>query len=156
MKDTMFRRVIASALALALCASASVPAFADSEAADDSTLGTQATADDSATGDGSSAATTGTDSIRQTSYTNYVKKYTDAARPDKTVEVLGKDYDPASVTDAQITVTTVDGENDVMQWANQEGSVSWTVNIPETGVYNIKMIYEACLLYTSPSPRDCS
>lgn len=143
MKDTMFRRVIASALALALCASASVPAFADSEAADDSTLGTQATADDSATGDGSSAATTDTDSIRQTSYTNYVKKYTDAARPDKTVEVLGKDYDPASVTDAQITVTTVDGENDVMQWANQEGSVSWTVNIPETGVYNIKMIYEA-------------
>lgn len=139
----MFRRVIASALALALCASASVPAFADSEAADDSTLGTQATADDSATGDGSSAATTGNDSIRQTSYTNYVKKYTDAARPDKTVEVLGKDYDPASVTDAQITVTTVDGENDVMQWANQEGSVSWTVNIPETGVYNIKMIYEA-------------
>lgn len=139
----MFRRVIASALALVLCASASVPAFADSEAADDSTLGTQATADDSATGDGSSAATTGTDSIRQTSYTNYVKKYTDAARPDKTVEVLGKDYDPASVTDAQITVTTVDGENDVMQWANQEGSVSWTVNIPETGVYNIKMIYEA-------------
>lgn len=143
MKDTMFRRVIASALAFALCASASVPAFADSEAADDSTLGTQATADDSATGDGSSVATTGTDSIRQTSYTNYVKKYTDAARPDKTVEVLGKDYDPASVTDAQITVTTVDGENDVMQWANQEGSVSWTVNIPETGVYNIKMIYEA-------------
>ena len=143
MKDKMFRRVIASALALALCASASVPAFADSEAADDSTLGTQATADDSATGDGSSAATTGTDSIRQTSYTNYVKKYADAARPDQTVEVLGKDYDPASVTDAQITVTTVDGENDVMQWANQEGSVSWTVNIPETGVYNIKMIYEA-------------
>lgn len=143
MKDTMFRRVIASALALALCASASVPAFADSEAADDSTLGTQATADDSATGDGSSAATTGTDSIRQISYTNYVKKYADAARPDQTVEVLGKDYDPASVTDAQITVTTVDGENDVMQWANQEGSVSWTVNIPETGVYNIKMIYEA-------------
>ncbi len=139
----MFRRVIASALALALCASASVPAFADSEAADDSTLGTQATADDSATGDGSSAATTGTNSIRQTSYTNYVKKYTNAARPDQTVEVLGKDYDPASVTDAQITVTTVDGENDVMQWANQEGSVSWTVNIPETGVYNIKMIYEA-------------
>lgn len=139
----MFRRVIASALALALCASASVPAFADSEAADDSTLGTQATADDSATGDGSSAATTRTDSIRQTSYTNYVKKYADAARPDQTVEVLGKDYDPASVTDAQITVTTVDGENDVMQWANQEGSVSWTVNIPETGVYNIKMIYEA-------------
>lgn len=139
----MFRRVIASALALALCASASVPAFADSEAADDSTLGTQATADDSATGDGSSAATTGTDSIRQTSYTNYVKKYAGAARPDQTVEVLGKDYDPASVTDAQITVTTVDGENDVMQWANQEGSVSWTVNIPETGVYNIKMIYEA-------------
>lgn len=139
----MFRRIITSMLALAMCASAAVPAFADSETADEGVLGTQETADDSATGDGSSAATTGTDSIRQTSYTNYVKKYADAARPDKTVEVLGKDYDPASVTDAQITVTTVDGKNDVMQWANQEGSVSWKVNIPETGVYNIKMVYEA-------------
>lgn len=143
MKDTMFRRIITSMLALAMCASAAVPAFADSETADEGVLGTQETADDSATGDGSSAATTGTDSIRQISYTNYVKKYADAARPDKTVEVLGKDYDPASVTDAQITVTTVDGKNDVMQWANQEGSVSWKVNIPETGVYNIKMVYEA-------------
>ena len=139
----MFRRIITSMLALAMCASAAVPAFADSETADEGVLGTQETADDSATGDGNSVATTGTDSIRQTSYTNYVKKYADAARPDKTVEVLGKDYDPASVTDAQITVTTVDGKNDVMQWANQEGSVSWKVNIPETGVYNIKMVYEA-------------
>lgn len=142
MKDTMFRRVISSALALALCASAAVPAFADSEAADDSALGTQATADDSATG-GSDATTTGTDSVRQTSYSNYVKKYADAARPAQTVEVLGKDYDPALVDGAQVSVTSVDGKNDVMQWANQEGSVSWKVNIPETGVYNIRMVYEA-------------
>ncbi len=138
----MFRRVISSALALALCASAAVPAFADSEAADDSALGTQATADDSATG-GSDATTTGTDSVRQTSYSNYVKKYADAARPAQTVEVLGKDYDPALVDGAQVSVTSVDGKNDVMQWANQEGSVSWKVNIPETGVYNIRMVYEA-------------
>ena len=86
MKDTMFRRVISSALALALCASCCIPAFADSEStADDGALGTQETADDSATGDGD-AATTGTDAIRQTSYINYLKKYADAARPNQTVE----------------------------------------------------------------------
>lgn len=143
MKDTMFRRVISSALALALCASCCIPAFADSEStADDGALGTQETADDSATGAGD-AATTGTDAIRQTSYINYLKKYADAARPNQTVEVLGKDYDPDSVKDAQISVATVDGKSDVMQWANQVGSVAYTVTIPETGMYNIMMSYEA-------------
>ena len=128
-KDTRFRRVISSALALALCCSCGIGAFA---------------ADDNASkSDSSATRTTGTDSLRQTSYTNYVDKYADEARPDKEIQVMGKDYDPASVDGAELSVTAVDGKSDVLQWANQEGSVSYKVNVPETGVYNIKMSYYA-------------
>ena len=128
-KDTRFRRVISSALALALCCSCGIGAFA---------------ADDNASkSDSSATRTTGTDSLRQTSYTNYVDKYADEARPDKEIQVMGKDYDPTSVDGAELSVTDVDGKSDVLQWANQEGSVSYKVNVPETGVYNIKMSYYA-------------
>ncbi|MBQ7070747.1 MAG: extracellular solute-binding protein [Ruminococcus sp.] len=130
MKDTRFRRVISSALALALCCSCGIGAFASDN-------------NDSSDTTDSAAKVTGTDSLRQTSYTNYVDKYADEARPDKEVQVMGKDYDPGSVEGAEISVTTVDGKSDVMQWANQEGSVSYKVQVPETGVYNIRMSYEA-------------
>ena len=114
-KDTMFRRVISSALALALCCSCGIGAFA---------------AENDASGEtDSTVRTTGTDSLRQTSYTNYVDKYVDEARPDTEVTVMGKDYDTASVDGAEITVTTVDGKADVMQWSNQQGSVSYKVVI---------------------------
>ena len=129
-KDTRFRRVISSALALALCCSCGIGAFASDN-------------NDSSDTTDSAAKVTGTDSLRQTSYTNYVDKYADEARPDKEVQVMGKDYDPGSVEGAEISVTTVDGKSDVMQWANQEGSVSYKVQVPETGVYNIRMSYEA-------------
>ena len=77
MKNTMFRRVVCSVVALSLSVSCFVPtAFAD---ADDS-LGTQ---------DESSEALTGTDSIRQTSYSKYLEKYEDASRPE--VEKLIKE-----------------------------------------------------------------
>ena len=136
MKNTMFRRVLSSVMALAICAACAVPsAFAD-DSSDDSTLGTQAAADKS---DGNS---TGTDVVRQTSYTKYVEKYKDAARPDKTIEILGKDFTKIG-DDADIKVADVDGKKDVMCWSNQIGSVTYKVDIPETGCYNLKMAYEA-------------
>jgi ABC-type glycerol-3-phosphate transport system substrate-binding protein len=132
-KNTLFRRVVSSALAASLCVTCFVPtAFADSE----DTLSAETESDSS------SATTTGTDAIRENAYVNYVSKYADAARPDYTIEVLGKDYTSKS-DDAEITVTTVDGKDNVMQWSNQVGSVTYTVDIPEEGVYNIKMSYEA-------------
>lgn len=131
MKNTMFRRVISSALALTLSAACFVPtAFAD---ADESTLGNQ----------GESSLTTGTDAIRQTSYTNYVNKYADAARPQvEEIVTMGADYKSVS-DDLSLGDTTFDGKSDVLYWANQVGSVTYEVNIPEDGCYNMKVVYQA-------------
>ena len=138
MKNTMFRRVISSALALTLMASCVPSVFGDdsSAAQNESTLGTQETADDSAN------AGTGTDVVRQTSYTTYVSKYADAARPDQTIEVLGSSYSAKS-SDAVIKVGSLDGKDNVMQWTNQIGSVTYDVDIPEEGLYNVYMSYYA-------------
>ena len=132
----MFRRVLSSVMALSLCASCMIPSAFAEKSSDDSTLGTQVSSAQSSHG------STGTDAIRQTSYTNYVEKYKDAARPDKTIEILGKDYKEKS-TDAEISVSEVDGKKDVMCWSNQVGSVTYKVDIPETGCYNMYMVYEA-------------
>ncbi len=129
MKNTMFRRVISSALALTLGAACFVPtAFADNDA-----LGTAA--DD--------AAVTGTDAIRQTSYSNYVKKYASAPRPDiDEIVIKGADYTSVS-DDLSLGETSFDGRDDVLYWANQVGTVTYEVTIPEDGCYNLKASYYA-------------
>ena len=130
----MFRRVVCSVVALSLSVSCFVPtAFAD---AGDS-LGTQ---------DESSEAITGTDSIRQTSYSKYLEKYEDTARPSiEDIVINGSDYVPGSVSsDLSLgTETSFEGVDNVLYWANQTGSVSYEVDIPQDGRYNLKMSYYA-------------
>ena len=77
MKNTLFRRVVSSALVMALSATCCVPAFADS---DDS---------DAATGNGQSVSVTQDinaelvdASNRENAYANYVKRHKDDPRPD--------------------------------------------------------------------------
>lgn len=136
-KNTMFRRVISSALALALAATSCVALLAEAETAentdstDESTLGTQDV-----------NAELVDASNRENAYSNYTKKYADAARPEQEVTINGKDFVSKS-DDAEITVATVDGKDNVMQWANQEGSVSWEFEVSESGVYNLETSYEA-------------
>lgn len=133
MKNTMFRRVISSALALTLSAACFVPtALADT---DESTLGTQDAGD--------ASATTGTDAIRQTSYSKYIDKYADAAKPDiEDITVMGSAYKSVS-DDLSLGETSFDGRNDVLYWANQVGSVTYEVTVPEDGMYNMKVSYQA-------------
>ncbi|MGN0623522.1 MAG: extracellular solute-binding protein [Oscillospiraceae bacterium] len=129
MKNTMFRRVISSALALALAATSCIAVLA--ETTDESTLGTQ-----------DINAELVDASNRENAYSNYVKKYADAARPEQEVIINGADFISKSDS-ADITVTTVDGKDNVAQWANQEGSVTYEFEVAETGVYNIEASYEA-------------
>lgn len=130
MKKAMFRRIISAALALSICASCFVPsALADT----DNALGTSE----------EEVATTGTDSIRQTSYTNYYKKYAAAARPDiDDIVIKGADY-VATDDEIEIGDKSFDGRSDVLYWKNQVGSVSYEVEIPQDGCYNLKASYYA-------------
>ena len=133
-KNTMFRRVVCSALALSLSVSCFVPtAFAET----DNSLGTA---------DESLEALTGTDSIRQNSYSKYLKKYEDTARPTiDEIVIKGSDYLPDSVSAdlSKGAETSFEGVDDVFIWSNQQGSVSYEVEIPQDGRYNLKMSYYA-------------
>ncbi|SDB07051.1 ABC-type glycerol-3-phosphate transport system, substrate-binding protein [Ruminococcaceae bacterium FB2012] len=126
MKNTFLKRVISSALALSLAASCGLTAFAAES-------GNQVTDLSAEVIDASN---------RENAYSNYVKKHADAARPQKEVIINGADFVKFG-DGAVITKETVDGEPNVMKWANQVGTVDFKVNVPETGWYNIEAKYEA-------------
>ncbi|MBR4554820.1 MAG: extracellular solute-binding protein [Ruminococcus sp.] len=124
MKNTLLKRVVSTVLALALTATCGLSAYAaEGESRDLSAEVIDA-------------------SNRENAYSNYVKKYADAPRPDVEVMINGADY--ISYGDgAQVTKADVDGETNVAKWANQEGTLTYKVNVPETGWYNIEAKYEA-------------
>ena len=123
MKSTVFKRVVSSALALALAASCGLSAFAADEVTDLNAELIDA-------------------SNREKAYSNYVKKYAGEPRPDAEVIIAGKDYVSAT-NGAVVSAKSVDGKNDVAEWSNQEGILTYEVKVPQAGVYNIQMGYEA-------------
>ena len=42
-----------------------------------------------------------------------------------------------------LTLTDIGGEKEVLNWANQEGGFDFSVDVPQSGVYSIKMSYYA-------------
>jgi hypothetical protein len=41
-----------------------------------------------------------------------------------------------------LTDAEIDGKKNVLKWESQEGSVSWTVEVPETGLYSLGLEYQ--------------
>lgn len=137
MKNTLFRRVVSSALVMALSATCCVPAFADSDNRDAAAGNDQSV---SVTQDINAELVDA--SNRENAYSNYVKRHKDDPRPDHEILIDGKDF--VSVDNgAEVEVASVDGKDNVAKWSNQQGSLSYEVDIPESGVYNIEMGYEA-------------
>ncbi len=135
-KNTMFRRVISSALALALSATSCISLLASAaDTTDDSTLGTSQDEVEN-TADLVDA------SNRENTYSNYLKRHADAARPEQEVIINGKDFVNFS-ENTDISIDTVDGVENVAKWANQEGSVTYEFEVTESGLYNIEASYEA-------------
>ena len=137
MKNTLFRRVVSSALVLALSATCCVPAFADSDDGDAAAENNQGV---SVAQDINAELVDA--SNRENAYSNYVKKHKDDPRPDHEILIDGKDFVSAD-NGAEVEVASVDGKDNVAKWSNQEGSLSYEVDIPESGIYNIEMGYEA-------------
>lgn len=79
---------------------------------------------------------------RDNAYSKYYEKYKDTVRPNKEINVSGKDFVSAT-EDADASIMTVDGKENVLRWNGIEGEVSFKVNIAEAGVYNIEASYEA-------------
>ena len=135
MNNTIFRRVVSSALVLALSATCCLPTFADNAETD------TAQTDEAAVTQDVNAELVDA-SNRENAYSNYVKKHADDPRPDQDITVYGKDFVGAG-NGAEVEVATVDGKENVAKWSNQEGTLTYEVDIPEAGIYNIEMSYEA-------------
>lgn len=139
MKNKLFKRTLSFVLALAMIATGIPAAMADDAA--NTGASTQTTSNEDIDIDDIDS-TSSSDII---SYTEYRKKYADADRPDIADDegyiYGGKQTKFESSNGAEVSKKSVDGK-EALEWSNQEGTVSFPINVSKTGVYNIKVIYE--------------
>ncbi|HAG14610.1 MAG TPA: ABC transporter substrate-binding protein [Ruminococcus sp.] len=81
----------------------------------------------------------------ETRYSDYYDKYADQPRPDAVVSLAGADFDRTE--NGTFTIGALgsgsDQRTDVLCWESASGSVHYSFDIPETGVYSIRMRYYA-------------
>lgn len=137
MRNKLFKRTLSFVLALAMIATGIPAAMADDTA--NNNAGTQTTSNEDID---KIISASSNDNI---SYTEYRKKYAKAGRPavaDNEGYIYGgKQTEFKASNGAEISKKTVDGK-EALEWSNQEGTVSFPINVKETGVYNIKIVYE--------------
>lgn len=139
MRNKLFMRTLSFVLALALTATCVPAVLADNAVNADASTQTTSNEDIDI---GDAASGSSSDNI---SYTEYREKYADAERPDVSDDegyiYGGKQTEFEAGNGAEVTRKTVDGK-EALEWANQNGTLSFPIKISKTGVYNIKIIYE--------------
>ena len=71
-------------------------------------------------------------------YEDYLEKYSDASRPDREITVAGGDY--AVADEGFEKAASYEGKSNVVL-TPPEGSVTWEVDVPEAGLYQVQMEY---------------
>ncbi|MCH5347757.1 MAG: extracellular solute-binding protein [Oscillospiraceae bacterium] len=148
-RKTNFKRLLSAALAVLVCIPM-LPAFP--AAAEDSAGEPPAAETGVSLGEVSA-------SFKQKTYSEYYDEIADAKRPDKeaVLSYSGKD----NLADAE--VTTFEGRDNVLVWSNDEGRVDYTVDVPESGAYQMEISYyplevttitELSVLLDGESPYD--
>lgn len=131
MKNTKLKRLTAMILAMAMCLTTAQAVFASAaseySAAEEEKV---ISADDIDA------------SNRENTYSAFLERNKDAARPDAEIYIYGKDY--VSATDeTKVSVETVDGVADALKWASQSGQITFEVDVEKEGLYCIEANYEA-------------
>lgn len=81
------------------------------------------------------------DALNAISYLEYTKRHADAVRATKSVTIDASEYD-AELTDAEVKVeTNYEGMEGKSLYMPDVGKVTWHVNIPENGLYAVKITY---------------
>ena len=132
MKHTRFRRIASTAMAAALVLSLAPTAMA-----------TESSVSNEASAEAVDAAK------RENTYSAYLKRYADAARPSEEIEVKGTDLKAVEDSDITYSIETVDGKDNVFKWASQTGSVEFDIDVAQTGLYVAEFDYEALESTTS-------
>ncbi|MFD0712620.1 extracellular solute-binding protein [Paenibacillus sp. GCM10027626] len=75
-------------------------------------------------------------------YEQYMVRYEQEESPDYTIRVPAASYSDADDTKAELAVIgKFAGKRDVLRWSNDDGWVEWTVEIPQTGRYEMALLY---------------
>ena len=80
----------------------------------------------------------------QETYSDYYDQYAEQPRPTAEITVSGADFQKADCESYEAgSYTDKNGEsrNNALIWNNAEGSFSYQLNVPETGIYSVQMTY---------------
>ncbi len=128
-RKNALKRLLSVATALTMCLTCvSIPAVADDDVDSDVTE--------------TESSTTTSDAIQivvtsYESYSDYYDTYADEVHPRETIEMELAEWSD----DADVTIGSIAGEDDVAIWANQDGSLYYVANVTTAGVYNIRVTY---------------
>lgn len=81
------------------------------------------------------------DSLKAKPYSDYQEQYGDVARAKKEIIINAVDYDPEATTAEVSVVTDYEGRSGKALMVGDTDLVSWTINVPEDGMYSIKVEY---------------
>ncbi len=77
----------------------------------------------------------------QISYSDYCDAHYSEPRPLADIRIAGADFSDA--VDGSFSVGALGGKEDVLIWDSAEGTVSYTVDVPESGIYALQLSYYA-------------
>ena len=75
------------------------------------------------------------------SYSDYYDAHIGETRPDVNIQIAGMDY--ADAADGSFSVGTIGGRAEVLLWDSAEGTISYSVDVPESGIYALQLSYYA-------------
>lgn len=137
-----FKKLMKKSLAwiVTLSILATMPVYADNEKTEEAEL-TVASAD-SESSINQNAVSAGD---RSKYYANYLNSHADAAKPDKEIVIeAAKDYTTeadSTGVEPKLEVKDYEGVEDTLVWTNHGGTVNYTFEVPETGLYNLELLY---------------
>ena len=139
MANYKWHKRAAAAVLACLMTAAALPATAAFAAKTDTVQTTAASAE-------KAVSNTGGDLTyeEQETYSDYYDQYAEQPRPAAEITVSGADFQKADCESYEAgSYTDKNGEsrNNALIWNNAEGSFSYQLNVPETGIYSVQMTY---------------
>lgn len=149
-RKTNFKRILSAALAVlvSLPVLSCFPASAEDNAVSAETSVAETVSEDTATG-----------FVKQKTYSDYYDEIADASRPDKEAMLTYSGKNDI----AEAEVKSFEGKDNVVVWSSQEGRIDFTVDVPESGAYQMEVSYypleettttEISILLDGESPYD--
>ncbi|NMA79061.1 MAG: ABC transporter substrate-binding protein, partial [Clostridiales bacterium] len=73
-------------------------------------------------------------------YSEYLDEHSEKTRPMEEIVINATDYIKSDGAELE-KLNSYEGEDGVLKWSNQGGEVTYSVDVKNAGIYNIKMVY---------------